>query len=162
MDLDAAQHVARTCKSSSLDPATRSPTPSSFQFRKDSGSWKEGYLSVNWLELLEQSEVGLPEKLKALRAYFLSNPPYSHLKPSKTAAFAVLNVGTVQAGAMGQFPTHLRCQRAAEGEDDPHAGIYPNPGVEAWKADPNDDDPEHLAVQQFLFQSMCHHEPAYP
>lgn len=116
---------------------------------------------MNWLELLADS-AALAEKLQALRTYFANDPQYLHMKPAKNAVLAVLNVGAIHDGLSGEFPTRLRCTREQEGDGDPHAGIHPMPGVENWKLGPEEDEPEHLAVQQFLFQTVCHYERAHP
>ena len=165
MLIPATDHVARTCKPSTCDQGTGRPTPASFGFRKDleDGSWKEHYLSVNWLELLCPEPASLPEKLDKLRKYLtqVPPPPYPIFKLSKTSSLAALPVAAVHGGSVGKFPTSLECRTEQKGPNDPHAGIHPTPGVGEWPV-PEEDESEHLAVCLFLFQSIAHWEKAFP
>jgi len=164
VELSVDDNVARTCKGSTVDSTTGKPTPASFAFRKDEGgSWKDDYLSVNRLELLAAADASMAAKIAAIRAYLLSeNPPYPVFKPTKTSVFAVLPVRSIHEGQAGDIPVILRCLTEAQGEGDPHAGIHPDPGVEEWKPDETGDEPEHLAVQLFLFECMSYSERAIP
>ena len=156
--LPSADHVVRTCKAASVDQSTMRPTPAAFEFRLKDGAWNEGYLSVNWLEYLHPQPGDFATKLAKLRAFLSTNEHgLPVLKPSAKSALAVLPIATIQPGRLEDVGTVLECRHEPHGEGDPHAGIYPNPGVEHWPV--NVDEPAHLAVQQFLFQSMCHWEP---
>lgn len=153
-------HVARTCRASSLDPVSKSPTPSSFEFRRnDDGGWRDHYLSVNWLELLADENLSLHEKIKLLKAYLHSDPPFSHIKPSSSSVIAAIPVSVIHTAAVGELPTTLSCKRAHQGDQDPHSGIHPAPGVEAWLQGEGDGSPEaeELAVRQFLCESVVFH-----
>lgn len=163
MPLPDADHVARTCKASSLDPATRVPTPASFEFRFDDvGGWKETYLSVNWLEYLPPGDGDLPTKLTRLREFLIAAALEAKpvVKPTKQMKFAVLRVAVVHAGTVADFGTTLEARHEAQFEGDPHSGIHPKPGVESWPE--NKDAAAHLAVQQYLFERICHWESAVP
>jgi hypothetical protein len=157
-----AHHVARTCRASSLDPVSKLPTPSSFEFRRsDDGGWKDQYLSVNWLELLAGEALSLNEKIARLKLYLYSNPPFSHIKPSSTSVIAAIPVSVIHSAVVGDLPTKLSCKRAHQGEGDPHSGIHPSPGVEGWLQGEGDGSPEaeELAVRQFLCESVVFHAP---
>jgi hypothetical protein len=155
--LPATDHVARTCKKSSLDLQTGRPTPASFEFRLKGGGWQDVYLSVNWLEYLCQEPADLPAKLAKLRAFQLANEHGTPIvKPTTNNVFAVLRIATIQSAQLQDVGTTLECCHEPNGAIDPHSGIHPIPGVENWPT--NSDSPEHLAVQQFLFQSVCHWE----
>lgn len=159
--LPATDHVARTCKKSSLDPVTRRPTPASFEFRLKEGKWHDVYLSVNWLEFLSPGNDSLPTKIERLRAFQLGNAQGLQLvKPTVNNAYAVLAAATVQSARLEQVGTTLECRHEPMAEGDPHSGVYPNPGTDHWPT--NGDAPAHLAVQQFLFQSMCYWERGIP
>jgi hypothetical protein len=154
--LPDTDHVVRTCKKSSLDAGR--PTPASFEFRVVNDEWHDTYLSVNWLEYLHQQTGELVEKLERLRAFQLANEHGLQIvKPTRSNVFAVLPTAVVQSVHLKEVGTTLECRHEPNGELDPHSGIYPSPGVEHWPA--NGDAPAHLAVQQFLFQSICHWEP---
>lgn len=160
MALPDTDHVARTCKQSSLDPLTRRPTPASFEFRLDDESGWEVFLSVNWLELLADRADGLPNKLAKLREYQQQNPHGLRIiKPTVSNLYAVLPVASVRSGAIAvsEGMTVLDCEHEPEVDGDPHSGVHPMPGSHDWSDIP--DDPVHLAVQLFLFESVCHTEP---
>ena len=155
--LPAGQTVARTCKNSSLDVVTKAPTPTSFEFRF--GEQVEPTLSVNWLEHLYPHEADYGVQLAALR-HFLLNPPegVGVIKPTKNNRLAVLHVDAIRAGdeELSKMVV-LECLHQPQAAGDPHSGVRPEPGLEAWPL--QKDDPIHLAVQVFLFQNMCHYEP---
>ena len=160
MTLPNDDFVARTCKSSTLDPQSRQPTPASFEFRLGEELW-ETYLSVNWMEFLPDGTGGHLEKLARLRAFLLNPPPgIEVLRPTKSMVFAVVPDARISAAALTDIGTILICRHAPGGEDDPHSGVYPDPGTESWPK--NKDAPAHLAVKQHLLISICHHEPALP
>lgn len=153
--------VARTCRASSLDPTTREPTPASFEFRLKNEEWTETYLSVNWMEFLPDGTGSHAEKLARLRAFLLEPPGgIPGLKPTKKMVFAVVPVASIHAAQLAEVGTTLCCKHVPWGDGDPHSGVFPSPGVECWPK--NADAPAHLAVQQHLLVSMCHHEPALP
>jgi hypothetical protein len=156
--LPDTDHVARTCKSSTLDPDTRDPTPASFEFRLDDDHWKETYLSVNWLEYLQAGEATLKEKVEALRAFQVRNEhDLPVIRPTRKTAFAVVKTSAIHAGRIEDVGTTLACRHKPNGPFDPHSGILPHPGVAHWPV--SSDAAAHLAVKQFLFQAVCHHEP---
>ena len=153
--LPATDHVARSCKNSSLDKRTGRPTPASFEFRLNDGDWHDTYLSVNWLEfLLPQGDFSA--KLAQLRAFLLGDHGLPVIKPTVNTAFAVIPVADIHAAQLTEGATTLECRHAPQGDGDPHSGIYPNPGVDQWPA--NRDAAAHLAIQQLLFQKTCHVE----
>lgn len=163
MRLPDPDHVARTCKFSTLDPQTRAPTPASFEFRFDEdGGWKDTYLSVHWLEHLPPGDGDIPAKLQRLRTYLLEKAAAQQrvLKPTKQMAFAVLRVQSVHEANLMEVGTTLEARHEPHWDGDPHSGIYPTPGVEAWPM--NGDAAAHLAVQQYLFQRMSNWERAIP
>lgn len=157
MALPDTDHVARTCKQSSIDPLTKRPTPASFQFRLgDEAGW-EVFLSVNWLECLADGAESLQDKVAKLRQYQQRNPhQLAIVKPTVNNMYAVLAVDAVRRGPV-DGTTVLDCEHEPEADGDPHSGVYPKPGSHDWSKVP--DDPLHLAVQQFLFESVCHVEP---
>lgn len=161
MVLPDQDHIARTCKGSSVDPLTGKPTPASFAFRPSAdGSWKDTYLSVNWLEKIFAGEADLPEKFVKLREFLLAEHDYPVMPPTKTSVLAAIKVATLHADRGAQVATELECRHEPQGDDDPHAGIHPNPGVSFWPT--VGDAPQHLAVQLFLYKAVCHSEPAFP
>lgn len=150
-------HVARTCKKSTLDAGTGKPTPASFEFRAKNGEWQDAYLSVNWLEYLGGNQDDLETKLARLRAFQLEHAETLPLmKPTSNNVFAVVPVERIQSANLADVGTTLDCRHEPNAEGDPHSGIYPDPGVGGWPTDGS--SPEHLAVQQFLFESICHTE----
>lgn len=157
MVLPNQDHVARTCKASSIDGPTGRPTPASFAFRQnDGGGWKDTYLSVNWLEYLHPEDADLPAKFARLREFLLAPHDFLVVKPTKTNVLAAIKVSAIQNSLEGAIATVLECKHEPHGVGDAHSGVYPSPGVHHWPA--IGDAPEHLAVQQFLFQSVCHVE----
>lgn len=158
MVLPDKDHVARTCKASSAP--TGRPTPASFAFRPgDDGNWKDTYLSVNWLERLLPAEADLPAKFVKLREFLAASHEYQVMKPTKTSVLAAIKVSAIHTAPVEAVATVLQCRYEPEGEGDAHSGIHPSPGVEHWPTVGN--APEHLAIQQFLFQAVCHFEPAF-
>lgn len=161
MALPDTDHVARTCKASTLDPSTKQPTPASFEFRLSNVEGWEIYLSVNWLEYLSGEANDMVAKLERLREYQLRNPSELKLiKPTRGNMYAVLPVAAVQSNGAVSNNTALECGHRPGADGDPHSGIFPHPGTHDWTNVP--DDPMHLAVQQFLFESVCHKEPGIP
>ena len=159
MVLPEQDHIARTCKGSSVDQLTGRATPASFVFRlNEAGSWKDTYLSVNWLEKLHPIETDLSRKLARLREFLAAPHEFPVMRTSKTSVLAAIKVATIHAGPVAEIPTVLQCRYEPRGDGDAHAGIHPSPGVDHWPA--VGDAPEHLAIQLFLFQSICHTEPA--
>jgi hypothetical protein len=152
--------VARTCKKSSLDQETNSPTPASFEFRLgEDGKWKDAYLSVNWLEYLLCGNAALPEKLSVLRQYQIDNPyQLALIKPTTGNVYAVVPVAAVNKAMPEDIGVKLECLHEPHALEiiDPHSGVLPQPGVETWPSDTN--TAAHLAVQQILFQAICHWE----
>lgn len=160
MALPNKDHVARTCKGSSIDGPTGRPTPASFAFRPNAdGSWKDTYLSVNWLEYLHPEEADLPAKFAKLREFLAAPHAYQVMKGSKTSVLAAIRVSAIHHAPVAAVATILECRHEPQGDDDAHSGIHPSPGVEHWPT--AGDAPEHLAIQQFLFQSVCHTEAAF-
>jgi hypothetical protein len=158
MALPTTDHVARTCKASTLDPRTKQPTPASFEFRLNDDDGWEAYLSVNWLELLPCDLDSIEGKVDTLRRYQLQNPhKLDVIKPTRSNMYAVLPVAAVRAEAVVNGTTALECEHEPEAEGDPHSGVFPQPGTHDWSNVP--DDPIHLAVQQYLFESISHAEP---
>jgi hypothetical protein len=159
--LPVTDHVARTCKASSVDSATGTPTPASFAFRLDEeGTWKDTYLSVNWLEYLHPGEDDLPAKIATLRTFLGGDHLFPVMKPSKNGVLAAIPVSKIHDATIEEIATVLECKHVSQGDGDAHSGIYPVPGVENWPA--KGDAPEHLAIQLYLFQSVCHTEAAFP
>lgn len=160
--LDDADFVARLCKNSSLDQTTRSPTVASFEFRLGAdGQWNDTYLSVDGMELLPDGTGTHQVKLARLRQYQVANPHgVALIRPTVNMAYAVLSVGTIRAAQLNDIGTTLECQLDPRADGDPHCGIQPNPGVDHWQGEK--DDPAHLAVKQYLFLNICHHERAIP
>ena len=158
MLLPITDSVARICKNSTLDPLTKRPTPNSFEFRKVE-TWKDSYLSVYWLEYLQPETVGHPTKLATLRRFLLSPGLMAPVaRPTKNNALAVVQVAAIHGATLADpSMTTMECQHEPQWSGDPHSGIHPNPTVDQWPTE--DDWPAHLAVQQFLFLSMCHWEP---
>ncbi|ARL86695.1 hypothetical protein BOC57_11290 [Burkholderia pseudomallei] len=158
--LPDTDHVARTCKKSSLDQETNSPTPASFEFRLgEDGKWKDAYLSVNWLEYLLCGNADVAEKLSALRQYQVDNPfELALIKPTKGNVYAVVPVAAVSVDMPDDIGVELECHHEphATATIDPHSGVLPQPGVDTWPSDAN--TAAHLAVQQILFQAICHWE----
>ena len=152
MTLPETDHIARTCKYSSLDLEEGKPTVASFDFRPF-----EKYLSVNWLELLAAPEASLADKVQALRAFSREKHDYPCIPIKGQGAVAAVAVAAVHKASVGSLPTTLRCAHEPHAEGDPHSGIHPDPGVERW-SEVGDD--ERLAVQQYLYKSICHWEPA--
>jgi hypothetical protein len=152
-------HVARTCKKSSL--ANGAPSPASFEFRLGGLEWTDAYLSVNWLEYLLTGNASLTDKVGALREYQLDNPcNLAIVKPTASNVYAVLPVGAIHSATLAVNATTLACSHEPNSNFDPHAGIAPTPGVNTWPADSN--GAAHLAVQQMLFQAVKHWEPGKP
>jgi hypothetical protein len=153
--LPDAHHVVRTCKPSTVDRDTGRPTPASFEFRLGDAAW-ETFLSVHCPEvLLPDGE--LPRKVDAVRQYLRTNPFGLRLQQVKpNARLAVLRVGDIHAAHLEACGTTLQCLPAQEVEGDPHAGVHPNPGADHWPQ--NKSAPSHLAVQQFLYEAICHDE----
>ena len=160
--LDDDRFVARLCKYSTLDPATRSPTVASFEFRcSPSGEWHDTYLSVDGMEILPTHDGDYPQKLARLRAYQLANPlGVDLIRPTHQMAYAVLSVGRIRAAQLDAVSTTLDCLEEPRAVGDTHCGVHPTPGVDHWTGDK--DDPAHLAVKQYLFLHCCHDESALP
>lgn len=155
--LPKQDHVARTCRKSTLDGGTGEPTPASFEFRAKDGQWQDAYLSVNWLEYLGDDLGDLQAKVARLRAFQLEHVgKLSLIKPTASNVFAVVPVERIQSANLADVGTTLDCRHEPSAERDPHSGIHPTPGVEGWSTDGN--SPVQLAVQQFLFESICHTE----
>lgn len=154
--------VARLCRKSSLDQETKAPTPASFEFRLDNqGDWLDAYLSVDGLEILPGSVGTIPERLAVLRSYHRENPlKVNMIRPSSTMAYAVLTVGAIRAADLQTVGTTLDCHQHPRANGDPHCGVQPSPGVDHWIN--GADDPAHLAVTQYLWLNVCHHEQAMP
>jgi hypothetical protein len=158
MTLPDTDHVARTCKASTLDPLTKRPTPASFEFRLDDGEGWEVFLSVNWLECLLAGVNSIEDKVNTLRQFQLKNPlNLDVIKPTRNNMYAVLPVAIVRAEAVVNGTTALECEHEPEKVGDPHSGVHPQPGSHNWSNVP--DDPVHLAVQLYLFESISHAEP---
>jgi hypothetical protein len=157
--LPDSDHVARTCKWGSLDPIARSPTPASFEFRLDDKAvtWVDVYLSVNWMEYVQPSEGDLAAKVARLRQFQLANRDSLPLiKPTEKTVYAVVPVEAIHAATLESVGTTLHCRHEPQGDGDPHSGVHPIPGVEGWPA--SRDASAHLAIQQFMFQAICHWE----
>ncbi|MGF6700078.1 hypothetical protein OKW38_004690 [Paraburkholderia sp. MM5496-R1] len=124
----------------------------------DDGQWKDAYLSVNWLEYL-LCGADLSGKLAVLRQYQLDDPyDLRAPKPTRSNVYAVLPVSAIHEVLLEVFGATLECHHepSANAAIDPHSGIHPRPGVNTWPLEP--DAPEHLAVQQFLYQSISYRE----
>lgn len=166
MPLPPEHHVVRTCtKKSQIDRQTNKPQPAAFEFRFKDENWQEAYLSVNWLEFLEPNGE-IPAKIEMLRQFQARNEhALPMMKLEKWQVYAALNVGVVRAGTaeFEGIKVELECEHEPkEGFEavDPHSGVVPTPGVATWPTDENAKNaPEHLAIQQFLYASMCHFEP---
>lgn len=150
-------HVARLCKGSSAP--TGMPTPASFAFRpSNDGGWKDAYLSVNWLEFLHPEQSDLPTKFAKLREFLGTPHEFAVMTPTRTSVLAAIKVSAIHDAPVDAVATILECRYEPRGDGDAHSGIHPSPGVEHWPT--AGDAPEHLAIQQFLFQSVCHIEAA--
>jgi hypothetical protein len=149
----------RFCRSSAVDSATRKPTTAAFTFRqKPDGSWDDTYLSVFWLELLDGHAETPQGQLATFRQYAANNPPFPVPKLSANGVLAVLPVSVIHSANLLTAPTELQCAHEPGGDGDPHSGVHPVPGVQSWPT--VGESPAHLAVRQFLLESMSHFEDA--
>lgn len=163
MPLPDDHHVIRICdKNSVIDPGSRKPLPVAFTFRQHGdGTWKDTDLSVFWLEYLHPEANSLQEQVAAFREYAKAEHPFSIPKAGKKGAFAVLPVGAIHAATIETCQAVLVCRHAPRDEQeerDGHSGIYPTPGVDLWPT--VGDSAAHLAVRQFLWETMSHWEDA--
>lgn len=161
MPISNDQHVVRICNSSAVDKPTRKPTLAAFAFRQsEDGTWKDSYLSVFWLEFLHPGAGTGPEQLAAFRAYANSDPPFGVPRFSRHGALARLPVGAIHLATKNTAATTLECVHEPRGARDGHSGLHPIPGVDHWPT--IGDAPEHLALQQFLWQAMSDWEDTFP
>jgi hypothetical protein len=107
---------------------------------------------------LHPEDAELPAKLVTLREYLAADHDFSVMKLTKNSVLAALKVSDIHKTPVAAIATALTCKHEPEGDGDPHTGIHPSPGVANWPT--VGDAPEHLAIQQFLFQSVCHAEAA--
>lgn len=114
---------------------------------------------MNWLEYLHPEEADLPTKFAKLREFLAAPHEYQVMKPTKTSVLAAIRVSAIRDAPVAAVPTILECRHEPQGDGDAHSGIHPSPGVEHWPT--VGDAPEHLAIQQYLFQSVCHAEAAF-
>lgn len=151
--IPSQHHVIRICRPKHIQNGQI--TPQAFEPVKD-----EGYLSVHWLEYLNDDK-DLPTGLDNLRN-FLTTSRFGDLKPQKTGKLAALLAGGFDAppGAVRFKCKHVPREKPAlldgcghqttDHGFDPHAGAYTLP----WKG------AELLAVQQYLLSKVVYHEPA--
>jgi len=151
--LPLTDSIARTCRAAQVDGGR--PTPAAFELRYTEAG-HEAYVSVNWLEFLHQGAADYQTKLQVLREWLLARPKGEVIAPSRNGALAVLPVQAVQGMPLAEANGSLDCAHEPRHEGDPHSGIRPQPGVETWPR--QEDAPGRLAVQQFLFQAVCHYE----
>lgn len=133
--LPATDHVARLCKSTTVDPSTLKPSATAFVLRE-----KEPDLSVNWLEFL--AAPSRPDEMSEVRRVYAVK-----LKSvGARARIAVLNVGGTIAYVQAEHGTLLSARHEPEVPIDPsHAGIFNLP---------DKDDPASLVVGKLIAETV--------
>jgi len=157
--LPDSDNVARYCKPSSLDPETRKPNTTAFEFRTlKEGQW-EKFLSVDWLEYLHPQPAKCIDQVATLRAVLKQGIGVKVMEMRPAGVIAVVPVSAIHQAALQLMPTVLTCRHEPRigAVRDPHSGVHPDPGVEQWPQ--KGSDSAHLAIQQYLFMAMAHWEP---
>ena len=110
--LEPSHHVARYCRRRDVrDNGT--VTPAAFELRRG-----ETYLSTNWLENFHAShrQTQIAGVLQALAD--------KGFRTSRTASFAVLNVGATVNGCKSGLNLDIQIIALGEAHDPSHAGIF--------------------------------------
>lgn len=110
--LPDGDHVARYCKPSAVGQ-NGLPMPAAFELRPK----KEDYLSVNWLEFLDASD--LEAALAQVRTVFRKKG-YG-VRPN--GRFAALQVGEVKA-AVSVITGTARVEHRRRDDDESHSGVF--------------------------------------
>ena len=110
--LPDGDHVARYCKPSAVGQ-DGIPLPAAFELRPK----KEDYLSVNWLEFLDASDI------EAAVAHVRTVFPKKGYRVKPSGRFAVLEVGEVKAAISAMTGT-ARVEHRRRDDDESHSGVF--------------------------------------
>ncbi len=149
--IPSEHHVVRICKPKYVQNGEI--IPQAFEPVKN-----EGYLSVHWLEYIDDAQT-LPSAFDKLRDFLVSSR-FNDIKPQKSGRLAALCSGDLETRhervrfvckhvprEEPDLPNGKGHQFADPGYD-PHAGVYTLP----WSG------AEQLAVQQYLLSKVVYHE----